>query len=91
MGAALLQKLSSSSFELIVTFFHYFHYAQGYRQDRFNVSVNTNNGIERQNLSLKYKYLDKKKARSLSQLIPLHSLSGMERVFLLQLWVIHGR
>ena len=27
MGAALLQKLSSSSFELIVTFFHYFHYA----------------------------------------------------------------
>ena len=27
MGAALLQKLSSSSFELIVTFFHYFYYA----------------------------------------------------------------
>jgi hypothetical protein len=54
MGAALLQKLSSSSFELIVTFFHYFHYA-------------------------------------LFMAIPLHSLSGMERVFLLQLWVIHGR
>ena len=45
MGAALLQKLSSYSFELIVTFFHYFHYA-------------------------------------LFMAIPLHSLSGMERVFL---------
>ena len=45
MGAALLQKLSSSSFELIVTFFHYFHYA-------------------------------------LFMAIPLHSLSGMEKVFL---------
>ncbi|CAC5410902.1 unnamed protein product [Mytilus coruscus] len=44
-------------------------WVRAHRQERFNVSVNTNNGIERQNLSLKYEYLDKKKARSLSQLL----------------------
>ncbi|XP_069103000.1 uncharacterized protein [Argopecten irradians] len=46
-------------------------WVRAYRQERFNVSVNTNNGIERQNLALKYEYLDMKKARSLSQLLSI--------------------
>ncbi|KAK3106823.1 hypothetical protein FSP39_000615 [Pinctada imbricata] len=41
------------------------------RQERFNVWINTNNGVERQNKSLKYEYLNKKKATSLSQLLQI--------------------
>ncbi|KAK3104713.1 hypothetical protein FSP39_008463, partial [Pinctada imbricata] len=40
-----------------------------FRSKRFNVNINTNNGVERQNKVLKYEYLDMKKAKSLSHLI----------------------
>ena len=40
-----------------------------FRQDRFLMSVNTNNGIERQNESLKYQYLKDRNNNSLSGLI----------------------
>lgn len=46
-------------------------WVQAYRQNRFNVSINTNNGIERQNLALKYEYLQSKKASSLSHLLTI--------------------
>ncbi|XP_056009107.1 uncharacterized protein LOC130051290 [Ostrea edulis] len=44
-------------------------WVQAFRQKRFNTSVNTNNGVERQNKSLKYEYLDTKKAKSLCHLL----------------------
>ncbi|XP_067022395.1 uncharacterized protein [Acropora muricata] len=40
-----------------------------FRQDRFLMSVNTNNGIERQNESFKYQYLKDRNNNSLSGLI----------------------
>ncbi|XP_021348263.1 uncharacterized protein LOC110447122 [Mizuhopecten yessoensis] len=49
----------------------YKRWVRDFRLERFNVSINTNNGIERQNLALKYEYLDMKKARTLSQLLTI--------------------
>ncbi|CAC5404528.1 unnamed protein product [Mytilus coruscus] len=46
-------------------------WVQAYRQNRFNVAINTNNGIERQNLALKYEYLQSRKASSLSHLLTI--------------------
>ncbi|XP_028415032.1 uncharacterized protein LOC114538114 [Dendronephthya gigantea] len=40
-----------------------------YRKDRFNVKVNTNNGVERQNRSLKYQFLADNRDKTLSGLI----------------------
>lgn len=42
-----------------------------YRQDRFMVNINTNNGIERQNESLKYQYLKDRRSNSLAGLITI--------------------
>lgn len=42
-----------------------------YRQERFLVSVNTNNGIERQNESFKYQYLKDRNKSSLSGMIAI--------------------
>jgi len=42
-----------------------------FRQNRFMVSVNTNNGIERQNESLKYQYLKDRKSNSLSGMVTI--------------------
>lgn len=42
-----------------------------YRQKRFLVSVNTNNGIERQNESFKYQYLKDRNKNSLSGMITI--------------------
>lgn len=46
-------------------------WVKAFRQMRFNASVNTNNGVERQNKSLKYEFLEKKKAKSLSHLLTI--------------------
>ena len=40
-----------------------------FKQDRFLVSINTNNGTERQNESLKYQYLKDRNNNSLSGMI----------------------
>ena len=40
-----------------------------YRKDRFNVAINTNNGIERQNRSFKYDFLAKQRDTSLSGML----------------------
>ena len=40
-----------------------------YRKDRFNVTVNTNNGIERQNRSFKYDFLSNHRDTSLSGML----------------------
>ena len=40
-----------------------------FRQDRFMISINTNNGTERQNESLKYQYLKDRNNNSLSGMI----------------------
>ncbi|VDI02948.1 Hypothetical predicted protein [Mytilus galloprovincialis] len=45
-------------------------WVKAYRQEVFNVLVNTNIGVERQKKALKYVYLDMKKKKSLSQLLP---------------------
>ena len=42
-----------------------------YRQERFLVSVNTNNGIERLNESFKYQYLNDRNKSSLSGMIAM--------------------
>ncbi|VDI38561.1 Hypothetical predicted protein [Mytilus galloprovincialis] len=44
-------------------------WVKAYRQEVFNVLVNTNIGVERQKKALKYVYLDMKKTKSLSQLL----------------------
>ncbi|CAC5393005.1 unnamed protein product [Mytilus coruscus] len=44
-------------------------WVQAYRHNRFNVSVNTNNGVERQNKTLKYEYLQQKKSSTLRHLL----------------------
>ena len=40
-----------------------------YRKDRFNVAINTNNGIKRQNWSFKYDFLAKQRDTSLSGML----------------------
>lgn len=44
-------------------------WVKAFRHKRLNTSVNTSNGVERQNKSLKYEYLDTKKAKSLCHLL----------------------
>ncbi|XP_070546963.1 sentrin-specific protease 1-like [Ptychodera flava] len=44
-------------------------WVRAYRMERFNVSVNTNNGIERQNRAFKYDYLREYNDRTLSGMI----------------------
>nr|XP_047145380.1 uncharacterized protein LOC124818467 [Hydra vulgaris] len=43
----------------------------GYRQDRFLVNLNTNNGIERQHESFKYSYLQRHKNSSITGMLTL--------------------
>lgn len=57
-------------------FYHYCYYfvffqrwCQAYRNDDFVAAVNTNNGIEHQNESLKYDYLTGYKNCSLSEML----------------------
>ena len=42
-----------------------------YRKDRFLVSVNTNNGVERQNRTFKYSYLARRKNASLTGMLTI--------------------
>ena len=42
-----------------------------YRKDRINVKVNTNNGIERQNKSFKYEFLEGNRDMKLSGLLAI--------------------
>ncbi|XP_065670722.1 uncharacterized protein LOC105849232 isoform X2 [Hydra vulgaris] len=42
-----------------------------YRQDRLLLNVNTNNGIERQNQSFKYSFLEKRKNSSLTSMLSI--------------------
>ncbi|XP_065643066.1 uncharacterized protein LOC136074655 [Hydra vulgaris] len=42
-----------------------------YRQDRLLLSVNTNNGIERQNQSFKYSFLEKRKNSSITSMLTI--------------------
>lgn len=49
----------------IITFFLQ-RWVWAYRKDRLLVTVNTNNGVERQNLSFKYNYLVGRRNSSLS-------------------------
>ncbi|XP_061178455.1 uncharacterized protein LOC133187113 [Saccostrea echinata] len=49
----------------------YKRWVQAFRQKRYNTSVNTNNGAERQNKTLKYEFLEAKKAKSLCHLLTI--------------------
>ncbi|XP_062598699.1 uncharacterized protein LOC134260132 [Saccostrea cucullata] len=49
----------------------YRRWVQAFRQKRYNTSVNTNNGVERQNKTLKYEFLEAKKAKSLCHLLTI--------------------
>lgn len=40
-----------------------------YREDQFNVNVNTNNGVERKNRAYKYQYLADNRDKTLSGVI----------------------
>ena len=42
-----------------------------FRQDRFLVNCNTNNGIERQNESFKYSFLERRKTNSLTTMLTI--------------------
>ena len=42
-----------------------------FHQDRFLVNCNTNNGIERQNESFKYSFLERRKTNSLTTMLTI--------------------
>nr|XP_047145432.1 uncharacterized protein LOC124818498 [Hydra vulgaris] len=46
-------------------------WVSAYRQDRLLLNVNTNNGIERQNQSFKYSFLEKRKNSSLTAMLSI--------------------
>ena len=57
--------------ETFLSMYEFQRWVWAYRQKRFLVSVNTNNGIERQNESFKYQYLKDRNKNSLSGIITI--------------------
>ena len=62
---------SDSHVKNLHIYYDFQRWVWAYRQERFLVAVNTNNGIERQNESFKYQYLKDRNKSTLSGMITI--------------------